>query len=135
MARALVEMTGPLIASLKPAEPAVVAAVPLHTTRLRERGFNQAALLAEGFARSLEIPMSTGLRRRRATANQTGLSRERRIENVVGAFRAEPTTFDGAGVLLVDDVVTTGATLAEAAAALRLAGARSVTCLAAAGRP
>lgn len=94
-----------------------VIPVALYPRRLRARGFNQAALIAGPVARALGVPLDVGrLRRVRDTDTQAGLSRADRTENLRGAFAAS----DGAGarVLLIDDVRTTGATLASAAVAL-----------------
>jgi ComF family protein len=103
-----------------------VLPVPLHPARLRERGFNQSALLAQGLAERLARPLHTDLLwRGRATAPQVGLSPEERLNNVTGAFRAAPGVRGGRW-LLVDDVCTTGATLEACAAALRDQGARAV---------
>jgi len=114
-----------------PAVPtgAVLVPVPLARARERERGFNQAALLAERVARALDAPLrSRWLARTRATAPQTALNATERRVNVSGAFVAS-TSAAGADVVLVDDVLTTGATAAECARALRAAGARSVGVL------
>lgn len=112
----------------------VVVPVPLHAARLRERGFNQAALLAAGLAGALDRPVAHALRRNRATREQAGLDRAHRLENVANAFAPGRARIDGARVLLVDDVVTTGATLAAAAGALMDSGAERVVCVALAGR-
>jgi len=98
--------------------------VPLHPSRRRERGFNQAEVLARGLAGVLGVPVAEGcLARTRPTRTQTGLDRRERAVNVRGAFEAAPPPGTGR-VLLVDDVVTTGATLSEAAGALAAAGVR-----------
>ncbi|MGH2543928.1 MAG: ComF family protein, partial [Ardenticatenaceae bacterium] len=100
--------------------------IPLHSMRLRERGFNQSALLAEVMAAALLYPVRDDLLwRERATAPQVGLKPEERQRNVQGAFRAVPDAAGGAW-LLVDDVCTTGATLEASAHALRAQGARAV---------
>ncbi len=102
-------------------QAAAVAFVPLHPERHRERGFNQAERLATELARSLSLPLVAGLARIRATPAQVGLRQAERRVNLLGSFAwagpAAPT-----GVILVDDVCTTGATLQAAAAALRQAG-------------
>jgi ComF family protein len=105
--------------------PDWIAPVPLHPRRLRERGFNPACVLARRLARELGVCCNpAALRRIRDTPSQTGLDRSGRRENVRGAFEARARA--PARIWLVDDVVTTGSTLAEAALALRAAGARSV---------
>jgi ComF family protein len=109
----------------------VVVPVPASTARIRSRGYNQAALIAAACARSLGVPVDPlALIRLRETRSQVGLTRLERLENVVGAFAADPARVTGAAVLLVDDVYTTGATLRECLTALRAAGAseaRAVT--------
>lgn len=106
-----------------------VTAVPLHPTRLRERTFNQADALARRLADELGLPYRPDLlRRRRHTHAQPGLSREERFRNVRDAFHAEPDpSLQAARVLLVDDVLTTGATAEACAWALKRAGAAHVT--------
>lgn len=100
--------------------------VPLHRTRLRERGYNQSLELARALARRLRLPIVTsGVRRARATLPQTGLSRELRRKNVRHAFSLE-CRFDERRVAIVDDVMTSGATIESLAQALRQAGAKQV---------
>lgn len=111
--------------------PGALMPVPLHTSRLRQRGFNQALELANYWGKSHGIPvLSQALIRTRATGIQSGLPAVARRTNVAGAFQA--TGALPAHVALVDDVVTTGSTTAEAARALLLAGAGRVDvwCLA-----
>ncbi|HOR00976.1 MAG TPA: ComF family protein [Anaerolineae bacterium] len=101
--------------------------VPLHPTRVRERGFNQAALLAAYVGRELGLPVDARhLARIRATPPQVGLSAGQRLVNVAGAFRYSGPSLHGRAVCLIDDICTTGATLEACAAALREAGAASV---------
>lgn len=109
--------------------------VPLHPARQRQRGFNQAELLAEDLRRRLRLTPAGGrLVRLRDTPSQVGLDRVRRAENVAGAFRWEGQDLRGAAVAVIDDVATTGATLEACASALREAGAGAVTGLAVARR-
>ncbi|MBI2069073.1 MAG: ComF family protein [Elusimicrobia bacterium] len=106
-----------------------VAPVPLHSWRLRERGFNQAEIIGQAVAEHIGKPLEKGLMRRsRRTKPQMSLTdKSLRRANVRGAFEAlQPGSAQGKSFLLVDDVSTTGATLHEAAAALRQAGARKV---------
>ena len=106
-----------------------VVPVPLHASRLRARGFNQSALLARPVARALGVPFDPHwLVRMRATRDQAGLGRDERGFNLRGAFMARGRRAQH--VLLIDDVRTTGATLAEAAEALLRAGCVEVHTLA-----
>jgi ComF family protein len=107
--------------------PSLLVPVPMHPRRLRERGFHPAGVLARALSRAMRIPADPrALRAARATASQTGLDRRARRANVRAAFDARPGFSSPICVALVDDVVTTGATLAECARALRRAGARHV---------
>jgi len=107
-----------------------IVPVPLHWRRRWQRGFNQAALLARAVARRYGLPVTHALRRVRATAAQAGLSRSGRRANVTGAFRLRRgVEVAGRRVLLVDDVMTTGATARACALALKQAGARYVAAL------
>jgi ComF family protein len=122
---------GEVMGATAAAMPAVdvIVPVPLHPTRMVERGFDQAALLAGPVARRLGVRLAAGgLARTRVTAVQASLDREARGANVAGAFRCE-AGLDGLRVMLVDDVRTTGATLAACAEAVRRAGAREVCSL------
>lgn len=113
-----------------PDPPDGVVPIPLHRSRLYERGYNQSAWLARGIAEATGAPvLETALRRSRTTRSQTRLTREARWTNVAGAFVATERV-DGRRLLLVDDVLTTGATAAAAAQVLRDAGAASVYLLA-----
>lgn len=105
-----------------------VVAVPLHPSRLRQRGFNQAELLSERLCRLLALATPPGaLHRLRATPPQVGHDRRWRLENVKGAFEWRGSPLGGEAVLVIDDVATTGATLDACASALRGAGSGPVT--------
>jgi ComF family protein len=114
-------------------ERALVAPVPLSPARERERGFNQSALIAQKIAELWKIPCAEhALIRVRSTQSQTELTPGERLSNVAGAFQpSEKITSElrGTHVVLVDDVITTGATLGSCAAALFDAGARIISYL------
>lgn len=105
--------------------------VPLSRKRLRERGYDQAGLLAQRVGEVTGLPVAAALEKSRNTKPQSRLGQDAiRRANVLGAYACRPEAeLDGKRVVLVDDVVTSGATLAECAALLRAAGARSVTAL------
>jgi ComF family protein len=113
--------------------PCVVVPVPTTARRKRSRGYNQAELLAANVAGPLGVPLCRALVRVSEGRSQTALTPTERRENVRGVFAPEGPTDPrvvGARVLLVDDVLTTGATASEAASALVAMGARAVTLLA-----
>jgi ComF family protein len=124
LAQAVEEQAAPL--------PRLLVPVPLHDARLRERGFNQAAALARYAGRMLGIPSAArAVRRMRDTPSQTSLSEEERHRNVRGAFAVNGSgalgkLLDAAHVAVVDDVMTTGSTLAEVKGVLLAAGVRQV---------
>lgn len=106
----------------------VVTAVPLHWRRLATRGFNQSERLQVHLCSGLHLKTAhRALRRVKATSPQSNLRAQRRMANVEGAFKAAPRLFEHKRVLLVDDILTTGATLRSAATALKKAGAASIT--------
>jgi ComF family protein len=128
-------MLGEAISRLEPEFPAgdmALIPVPLHRSKLRQRGFNQAELTARAALNARErgdrLRLCTGvLIRKRETASQIGLTSHQRRENLRGAFAvAQPKVVLGREVLLVDDVYTTGATVSECARVLRRAGATKV---------
>jgi ComF family protein len=107
-----------------------VLPVPLHPSRIRERGYNQSAFLADAVAKRLGLPTDhKALFRVRRTAPQALLGRADRQENIKDAFRAN-ADLSGRRVLIVDDVMTTGATMGECARTCRQAGATRVHALA-----
>jgi competence protein ComFC len=105
----------------------IMVPVPLHPTRQRERGFNQAKLLAELLSERISLPCKLVLERIRYTTTQTALDRAERMENLHNAFRLRKNAnVRGLRVLLIDDVLTTGSTLSECARVLKRAGANCV---------
>jgi ComF family protein len=125
MARAMLRVAGPL-----PAD-AVIVPVPAHRWRLWQRGFNQAAEIARQIARQSGQPLLVdALTRTKPTTSTRGLTRKQRAANVIGAFKVAPKAdVQGRTVVLVDDVMTTGATVSACAKQLRRAGARQVAVL------
>ena len=114
--------------------PGLIIPVPLHPSRLRERGFNQALELARPLSRLFEIPIdSTSCIRSRATEPQSGLDKKARRRNIRGAFEVREN-LETRHVALVDDVVTTGSTVNELARLLRRHGVEQITVWAVARR-
>lgn len=109
----------------------LIVPVPLHRTRIKERGFNQALLLARELAETYSLPVDyIRLKRIRPTDPQTGLKGKERMKNVRGAFAVEyGRFFEDKNVLLIDDVYTTGATVSECCRVLKKAGAKNTDVL------
>jgi len=132
--RGVTALLGPLAEAAAEAVPPAwdidaVVPVPLHRRRERQRGYNQAALLAKTVAAHIDAPLRRNLLRRvRQTPPQAGLRREQRLRNLLGAFEARGAA--PRSILLIDDVTTTGATFEAAAFALRRAGASRIFALA-----
>jgi len=102
--------------------------IPLGRQRMKERGYNQAGMIAEPLAMALDIEFAPkALMRRKETRSQVGLSKQERQKNVLGAFQA--TGVSGKNILVLDDVSTTGSTLSSSAEALLSAGAKDVYAL------
>lgn len=114
--RSLLAITGPL----------PLVAVPLHTERLRARGYNQAALLANALARSARLPRAELLVRHRSTTKQHRLDRAGRLHNLKGAFAMASPARPPPAVIVVDDILTTSATLEACASVLKAAGCERV---------
>jgi ComF family protein len=129
MGRAMAALPLP---SLSPGGRRVVVPVPTTSTRVRRRGYNQALLLASSVAERLDLEMWEALVRKRGGATQVALHPSQRRANVRGTFQARKEVLPvlrGVHVLLVDDVLTTGATAVAAATELDLAGVSEVTLL------
>ena len=114
--RRLIEISG----------PAPLVPVPVHAARLRQRGYNQAALLARELGSAAGMPVIDLLERRRPTGRQHGLNRAARLANLRGAFGVRSGMTPPPVVILVDDILTTSATLEACAAVLRGAGCERV---------
>ncbi|MGP9799428.1 ComF family protein [Rheinheimera sp. NSM] len=107
--------------------PQAIVYVPMHSRKLRQRGFNQAELLAGVAARQLQLPILPLLQRRQYHTAQVGLTRKQRQRNLKTAFSLPKTTMLPERIALVDDVVTTGATANEICRLLRRHGARHIS--------
>lgn len=104
--------------------PQLVVPLPLHRCREKERGFNQSFLVAKYTAQVLQVPCRQLLQKNRETISQTKISRSERKLNVAGAFSCNEPPPQGAVVLLIDDIYSTGATMREAASVLQQSGAK-----------
>ena len=107
--------------------PDLVIPVPMHRFRLLHRGFNQSFELAQQLGKTLDVPIAIcELQRHRHTSAQTGLDAKSRRKNLKGAFHWRGKTLNGMKLALVDDVMTTGSTIAECSRVLKRSGAREV---------
>lgn len=110
-----------------PAGGAILVPIPLHPKRLRQRGYNHAKLLAEGLSKSLNLKLLEALQRTKETKSQFGLTLKERKENIKNAFILNTKyIIRNTNVLLVDDILTTGSTLLEAARILKKNGVKRV---------
>ncbi len=131
-------LTAQLLADFRQVhQPDLLIPVPLHRSRLRSRGFNQSVLLAELLAKQWQIPLQRQLlQRTRATIPQMELTRAERLTSLQGAFKVRDSTLiSGRRIMLVDDVFTTGSTLAACATTLLQAGCEQVTAVTVAHAP
>ena len=106
-----------------------IAFVPLSKGGVYKRGFNQSEILALNLSKEFSIPVAKILEKTRRTHRQNELARDERLSNLAGAFRIKSnTSINGLTILLIDDVMTTGATLSECAGTLKASGAKEVRC-------
>lgn len=112
--------------AIAPTDVLLVMPIPLSEKRRRWRGFNQAEILAREFAAHFSYPLSSELKRTRHSRAQASLNEAERLKNLSGAFNYEGHNLNNRTIILIDDVVTTGATLNEAALALRAKGAKMI---------
>jgi competence protein ComFC len=116
-----------------PATSYSLVPIPLHSTRKRWRGFNQAEVLCQAIGKELGLPVLNALKRTKITKTQKDLKKEGRLKNVADAFALSPLFSKegvrGSSFILIDDVTTTGATLQSAAKTLKRHGATKVICL------
>ncbi len=127
-AKEIAALMRPLADQQKP-DSFLVVPIPTATTRIRQRGYDQARLVARELARLLRQPYADILARQ-SQAHQVGASRQQRLAQLKNAFRVtKPRQISGTRIMLIDDVVTTGATLEAAAVTLRAAGARQIEAL------
>ncbi len=112
----------------------IIIPIPLHSLRKADRGFNQAKEIAMGISKHTNIPMKSNiLKRIRFTKTQTKLNLKERKENIEGAFKLNDIKIiEGENIILIDDVITTGATIAECAKILQAGGANNIYALSAA---
>lgn len=114
----------------------LIVPIPLHKSRERKRGYNQATLLAKGVADRNKLPVNCDvLKRVKKTKPQFGLNKQDRLENIDGAFSLGRTDVTGKSIILIDDVFTSGATLTLCAKLLTTGGASTVAAIAAARAP
>ena len=112
------------------ADDAILVPLPLHPKKQKERGFNQAQVLAQQLSERLNMPLENILTRILDTPPQSGLHPRMRIENVAGAFDiAKDASVQGKNYIIIDDIYTTGASLNECARVLKNAGADNVNCM------
>jgi ComF family protein len=127
LAPILASAAGPALARLLSISgQATLVSVPVHRERLRERGYNQAELIARALAKDVRLPVAALLERVRPTTKQHRLDRAARLANLRGAFRVATSEPMPSGVVVVDDIITTTATVEACASVLREAGVAEV---------
>lgn len=126
----LTDILTPLSSNLHRFTRLVIVPVPLHRRRHQERGFNQSLYISRALSDMTGLPVNNLLRRTRYTAPQAQLSAKERTTNIVGAFGRKAVAKWPKSVILVDDVITTGSTMAECASVLRQHGVREITAVA-----
>lgn len=130
LAGVLDDVLKPLAKDLKISKSAVIIPVPLHSRRHRERGFNQSLIIGKVLSKATGLPQANLLQRTRHTTPQASLSATERTTNIIGAFGRGKITNWPKTVILVDDVITTGSTIAECASVLRKYGVTKITAVA-----
>ena len=112
--------------------PDVLIPIPLHKNKLKKRGFNQATLIAKKLSKKLDIPLEYNLITKvKDNVSQSGLDRDDRFKNVANVYTLKASgklAIKNKHVCIIDDVITTGATVNECAKLLKKAGAKRVTC-------
>ncbi len=126
LAEPMAELMARAMGELPLREPVVLVPIPADFWRAMERGYHQTDLLARALGRRTSYPVMAQLKKRTPTPSQTELSRGQRVRNLRGMFRWHGDSLAGTTVILIDDVTTTGATIAEAAKALRVAAPRDI---------
>ncbi len=121
-------MAGLMLPFLEPVAGVILVPVPTATSRVRQRGYDQAVLLARAIASQAKLPYAQPLVRS-GQAHQLGANRAQRLEQLAGAFRTRQPIVVDKQIILIDDVTTTGATLEAAAKVLKQAGATSIKAL------
>lgn len=129
-AHVLPSIMRPLFGQLRTKLPTAIFPVPLHPRRQRERGFNQSDIIAHVLSQQTGFPLRRWLRRTRYTTPQARLSAHQRTSNVVGAFSDVKVARWPKSGILVDDVITTGSTIAECASVLRQSGVQHIIAVA-----
>lgn len=124
------DVVAPLENNLQLPKNTVIIPVPLHRRRQQERGFNQSLIISSALSKLTGFPVTQLLHRHRYTTPQATLSAKERMTNIIGAFKRANEQRWPKSVILVDDVITTGSTIAECAVVLRQHGVQKITAVA-----